>query len=159
VSERPTRLSPADIQALDEEIYPHPLNINAVRRARPLGDHTGLRQLGVQLVRLTPGHDSTEYHRHHHSDEFVYVLEGRGTARLGAATVTIGPGDFLGFPAGGEPHCLSNPYEVDLLYLVGGNRVAMDTVDYPDSGKRLSISGDERRYGELSEAGPDTADD
>ena len=159
MSQRPTRLSAADIRALDEEIYPHPLNINAVRRTRALGEHTGLQQVGVQLVRLTPGHDSTEYHRHHHSDEFVYVLEGRGSARIGAATVTIGPGDFLGFPAGGEPHALSNPYEVDLLYLVGGNRVPVDTVDYPEAGKRLSISGDERRYGALPVDGPDAPDD
>ena len=153
------RLSAAEIEALTEEIYPHPLNINAVRRSRVLGNPTGLTQLGVQLVRLTPGHDSTEYHKHHASDEFVYVLEGRGEARIGADTVTIGPGDFLGFPAGGEPHALSNPYEVDLVYLVGGARVSEDTVDYPEAGKRLHIRAGQRRYVELDQDPQDPTDD
>ena len=143
-------LSAADIEALNEDIHPHPLNINAVRRTRPLGDLTGLTRLGVHLVRLTPGHDSSEYHRHHNSDEFIYVLKGRGTARVGTESVTVSQGDFLGFPAGGPAHSLSNPYEVDLVYLVGGSRGAEDVVDYPEAGKQLHTGGGKRRYVELS---------
>ena len=147
---KPSYLSAADIEALNEDIHPHPLNINAVRRTRPLGDLTGLTLLGVHLVRLTPGHDSSEYHRHHNSDEFIYVLKGRGTARVGTETVTVSQGDFLGFPAGGAAHSLSNPYEVDLVYLVGGSRGAEDVVDYPEAGKQLQTSSGKRRYVELS---------
>lgn len=147
---KPNRLSADAIDTLNEDIHPHPLNINAVRRTRPLGDLTGLTHLGVHLVRLTPGHDSSEYHRHHNSDEFIYVLHGRGTARVGAETMTVSQGDFLGFPAGGAAHSLSNPYEVDLVYLVGGSRVAEDIVDYPEAGKRLHTHDGKRRYVELS---------
>jgi uncharacterized cupin superfamily protein len=147
-------LSAEQIEGLNEDIYPHPLNISAVRRMRALGDLTGLTRLGVHLVRLTPGHDSSEYHRHHNSDEFIYVLQGRGKARIGVDTVTVGPGDFLGFAAGGEAHSLFNPYEVDLVYLMGGNRPAEDICDYPEAGKRLRISGGERDYQALpAEAG------
>ncbi len=139
-------LSSQAIEELKEDIYPHPLNINAVRRTRALGDLAGLTLLGVQLVRLTPGHDSSEYHRHHNSDEFIYILQGRGTARIGADTVTVGPGDFLGFSAGGEAHALTNPYEVDLVYLLGGTRPNEDICDYPEAGKRLRTAGGERHY-------------
>lgn len=145
----PGWLSAADIEQLPEDVYPHPLNISAVRRMRSLGDLTGLTRLGIHLVRLTPGHDSSEFHRHHNSDEFIYVLQGRGKARLGDDIITIGPGDFLAFPAGGVAHKLFNPYEVDLLYLMGGNRPAEDICDYPEAGKRLRITGEQRQYQSL----------
>jgi len=155
----PGWLSAIDIGNLEEGVYPHPLNISAVRRMRSLGNLTGLTRLGIHLVRLTPGHDSSEYHRHHNSDEFIYVLEGRGKARVGNDTITVGPGDFLGFPAGGAAHSLFNPYEVDLLYLMGGNRPTDDICDYPEAGKRLRIDGDQRQYQALPADADEAGDD
>lgn len=49
---------------MEPEHSVHPLNENAVRLKRSLGDATGLTQLGVHLMTLMPGHESTEYHRH-----------------------------------------------------------------------------------------------
>ena len=155
----PLYLSAAEIETLNEDVYPHPLNISAVRRMRSLGDLTGLTRLGIHLVRLTPGHDSSEYHRHHNSDEFIYVLQGRAKARLGEETITIGPGDFLGFPAGSLAHKLFNPYEVDLLYLMGGSRPAEDICDYPEAGKRLRTADGKRQYMSLPAEAAQRADD
>lgn len=41
-------------------------------------------------------------HRHDDSDEYVYILAGRGTSTVGKETVTWGPGDALFIPKGSE---------------------------------------------------------
>ena len=38
---------------------------------------------GERVVRLTPGKDSTTHHYHDADEEFIYVLEGSGRARIG----------------------------------------------------------------------------
>ena len=145
----PVRLSAQAINDLPEHIYRHPLNPNSVRNTRSLGDPTGLSQIGVHLVRLKPGRESTELHYHHRSEEFVYVLEGRGVANLGKEEIEITAGDFLGFPALGAPHVLSNPFEEDLLYLCGGTRLVADVCDYPRVQRRLYVSAGEKHYEDL----------
>ena len=143
------RLSAAAIDDLPEHIYRHPLNPNSVRHTKSLGDATGLTQVGVHLVRLKPGRDSTEFHYHHRSEEFVFVVSGRGVAKHGKEESEISAGDFLGFPAGGPAHVLSNPFEEDLLYVCGGTRLASDVCDYPAAGQRLFVSDGEKHYEEL----------
>jgi len=129
-------LQAADIQGIPETRYVHPLDANAVRQTRSLGDATGLTALGVHLVRLSPGSVSTVYHFHHHDEEWVYVLSGRGVAEIGDERFDVGPGDFMGFVAGSLPHLLTNPHAEDLVYLVGGTRPPFDVCDYPRIGKR-----------------------
>ncbi len=137
-------LTAAAIADLPEQIIQHPVNPNAVRNSRAVGDVVGLQKLGLHLVRLKPGRDSTEFHFHHGTDEFIYVLEGRGTGRIGEQDFEVNPGDCLGFPAQGPAHVLSNPFDADLLYLCGGNRATNDVCDYPEAGKRLYVSGKDR---------------
>jgi len=91
----------------------HQHNDNAIRHAIDLGLATGLTTLGVRLVRVKQGHDSTEYHRHLNDEEFVYILSGRGVARVGESHFEIHAGDYLGYRKSGPAHCLSNPYEED----------------------------------------------
>ena len=129
-------LSSAQVDALPEKCFVHPLDSTAQRLTRSLGDVTGLKTLGVHLVRLEPGRASTVYHFHHQDEEWIYILSGRGVAEIGDEKSAIGPGDFMGFVAGSAPHSLSNPHEEDLVYLVGGNRCAIDTCDYPRLGMR-----------------------
>lgn len=126
----------SDIQALPEEHRAHPLNPAFVRHTRSLGDAAGLTTMGVHLVRLERGDTSSVLHVHHQDEEWVYILSGRGKARIGDDEHDVGPGDFMGFPAGSAPHNLCNPYPEDLVYLVGGNRWPFDVCDYPDIGKR-----------------------
>ena len=139
-------LTAAAIADLPEQIVQHPINPNAIRNSRALGDAVGLAMLGLHLVRLKPGRDSTEFHFHHGSDEFIYVLEGRGKSRIGDEHFDVNAGDCLGFPALGPPHVLSNPFDADLLYLCGGTRATSDVCDYPEAGQRLLLSGKERHF-------------
>jgi uncharacterized cupin superfamily protein len=75
-------LKAAAIAALPEYAFVHPLNANAVRHTRSLAGTTGCQHLGVYLVRVKPGHHSTEYHRHRGEEEFLYILSGRGIATI-----------------------------------------------------------------------------
>ena len=133
---KPVLLRRADVQALPEERRPHPLDASLVRHTRSLGDAVGLSTIGVHLVRLTRGDTSSVFHFHQQDEEWVYILSGRGIARIGDETHEIGPGDFLGYVAGSRPHNLHNPNAEDLVYLVGGNRWPFDVCDYPEKGKR-----------------------
>ncbi|HSM83317.1 MAG TPA: cupin, partial [Nodosilinea sp.] len=55
-------------------------------------------------------------------------------------------GDFMGFAAGGMAHSLSNPFDDDLVYLVGGLRLEFDICDYPRVNTRLYRRGEQREY-------------
>jgi len=124
-------LRAADIDALAEQRHRHQFNDRAVRLTRTLGEPAGLERIGVHLVRLTSGHDSTQHHFHDADEEFLYVLSGRGIARIGDSEFEVGPGDFMGFPAPSPAHSLHNPFDDDLVYLMGGERSAVDAVHYP----------------------------
>lgn len=126
----------AEIQGLTEQHRPHPLDAALVRHTRSLGDAAGLSTLGVHLVRLEQGDTSSVLHFHHQDEEWVYILSGSGSANIADEQHEVGPGDFLGFPAGSQPHNLHNPNAEQLVYLVGGNRLPFDVCDYPKMGKR-----------------------
>jgi len=69
--------------------YPEPFfSRMAGREKRPLGDLFGLTNFGVNLTRLAPGGESALLHRHTRQDEFVYILEGRGIARVDGNVVS-----------------------------------------------------------------------
>ena len=130
-------LPAAVIADLAELSFVHPLDDNAVRHTRTLSEAAGLRNLGVHLVRVEPGHTTTEYHFHRAEEEFLYVLAGHGIAEIDGGHIPVGPGDFLGFPAGGPAHAMRNDGPGDLVYLMAGQRLPADVVDYPRKGKRL----------------------
>ena len=129
-------LKAAHIDAMPEHARVHALDSAVVRHSRSLGDAVGLKTLGVHLVRLRPGQVSTVYHFHHHDEEWIYVLSGRGIAEIGEHTLEVGPGDFMGFVPRSDPHLLRNPNQELLVYLVGGNRLPFDVCDYPRLKKR-----------------------
>jgi uncharacterized cupin superfamily protein len=114
--------------------YPAPYDQPCKERTlRRLGDAAGLKQFGVNLVRLPPGTWSSQRHWHSHEDEFVFVVEGelvlvtdRGEERLVA-------GECAGFPAGErDGHCLQNRSSASAAFLVVGSRVDADYGEYPD---------------------------
>jgi uncharacterized cupin superfamily protein len=72
-------------------------------------------------------------------EEWVYILSGRGLADIDGQQYDVGPGDFMGFPAPGTAHLLRNPFEEDLVYLMGGEAVPLDVLDYPTLGKRFLL--------------------
>lgn len=126
-----------EIDAFDGLEKTHFLNDNARRLNKSLGDLTGLKAIGFHLVEIEPGRESTELHVHYHEEECVYVLEGRAEATIGGTAYTVGPGDFIGYRAGGEPHKLKNSGDSVLRCIVVGQRLAHDVADYPRLGKRI----------------------
>jgi uncharacterized cupin superfamily protein len=124
------------IAAMAEDRHPHRFNPKAVRNSKSLGDSTGMNQMGIHLVRIAPGGESTEFHTHMCDEEFVYILSGRGMADIGDERIEVGAGDFMGFAARSLPHTMTNPFEQDLVYLMGGTRKSYDITDYPRAGKR-----------------------
>ncbi len=115
----------------------HFLNDNAKRLNKSLGDLTGLTGFGFHLIEIQPGHQSTEFHKHYHEDECVFILEGSGEAQIGEQSYAIKAGDFIGYRAGGEAHLLINNSKCVLKCIVVGQRLAFDIGDYPKLNKRI----------------------
>lgn len=137
----PELITAQAILAMPGQLKTHELNPNAVRLIKSLGDAVGLTQIGVHLVTIMPGHDSTEYHRHHHEEEFVYILSGSGLAEIEDQVVPVAAGDFLGFPKNGVAHGMRNTGTQALVCLMGGQRLEQDVCDYPHQNKRLYTNG------------------
>jgi uncharacterized cupin superfamily protein len=130
-------LKAADIAAMQGLAKTHFLNPRATRINKSLGDATGLTGLGIHLIEVEPGDETTEYHVHHAEDEAVYILSGTGTATIGDADHPIAPGDFIGYRKGGLAHTITNTGAERLMILVIGQRLPHDVGDYPRQGKRI----------------------
>ncbi len=137
-------LTGAQISATPEFHLSHPWNPNSDIYIKPLSTMTGLTRAVLTLARVPPGKDSFLYHSHERDEEFIYILSGRGHAEIGDETFEVGPGDFMGFGApGGPAHHLTNPFEEDLVYLMGGERSGFDIGHFPRKGKRIIFHGDD----------------
>lgn len=129
-------LSAATIANLPETVHIHPLNPKAIRHTKSLGDLVGMKNLGFHLVRVAPGDETTEFHCHYQEEEFIYILSGRGMAQIGEQEIEVAAGDFMGFTAPSLPHAMTNPFTEDLVYLMGGQRLDSEMVDYNHLQKR-----------------------
>lgn len=138
MSERPNLylLRAADIAARSQS-FSHPWNPRSEMSGYQLAKSTGLRRLGVNLARIPAGKESFLYHSHWQEEEWIYILDGRGIARIDGTEYEVGPGDFMAFPTPGVAHHLRNPFEQELVYLMGGESREMDVADFPDLGKRM----------------------
>jgi len=130
-------LTAEDIVAMEGLAKTHFLNPNAKRINKSLGDATGLTGLGIHLIEVEPGHDTTETHVHYHEDEAVFVLSGTGSADIGDETHAIKSGDFIGYRKGGLPHNIRNTGTETLRCLVIGQRLDQDVADYTEKKKRI----------------------
>ena len=139
-------LSAKDISEIEEASSQHQFNENAVRLSRALGDELGLERIGIHLVRLASGGESTQHHYHESDEEFIYILSGHGIAEIGDETIEVGPGDFMGFAAPSPPHSLNNPNDDDLVYLMGGERNPVDVVHYPRIRRTMIKSHGRRQW-------------
>lgn len=130
-------MTAADIAAMEGLAKVHFVNPAAKRINKSLGDATGLTGLGIHIIEIASGDETTEYHVHHFEDEAVYILSGNGTATIGEDDHPIGPGDFIGYRAGGLAHTIVNTGEETLRILVMGQRLPHDVGDYPRKGQRI----------------------
>ncbi len=104
--------------------YPPPYDEPCRTRIRQrLGDAAGLRQFGVNLLRMPPGGWSSQRHWHTAEDEFVYVLEGEVVLVSDAGEELLRAGDCAGFPAGvADGHHLQNRTQAEAIVLEIGTR-------------------------------------
>ena len=131
---------PEEIQVRIGTQYPASLAAPcAERRKRVLGDAVGLSHLGVNMVELPPGSQSSLRHWHSAEDEFVFILDGVATLVTDEGAQQLGPGMAAGFPAGeANGHHLINNGEQVVRYIEVGDRAAgVDRVEYSDVDLRI----------------------
>jgi uncharacterized cupin superfamily protein len=142
--------------------FSHPWNPNSEMYGIRLGALVGLARTGVNRVRVPPGKESFIYHSHHREEEWIFVVSGRAVAEIDGEEYEVSSGDFMGFPTPGVAHHLRNPYDEDLVYLVGGESHEVEVADFPRLGKRMLRLGqdveiydvsDARAFGPLDEEG------
>lgn len=127
----------ADDIAKRAQTFSHPWNPASELTSYQMAKSTGLRRTGVNLARMAPGKESFVYHSHWQEEEWIYILEGRGIARIDGNEYEVGRGDFMAFPTPGVAHHLRNPFATDLVYLMGGENRDVEVADFPDLGKRM----------------------
>jgi len=123
--------------------YHHPQNPASEVRLTWLS-RPALKRISVGLAAVPPGRESFVRHVHRHDEEWMYVLSGRGVAEIGERQEPIGPGDFLGFPAGGPAHTVRAVPDGELVYLQGGDawsKASVEIVDFPELGLRKTFVG------------------
>jgi uncharacterized cupin superfamily protein len=95
----------------------------ATRTRGRLGDAGGLKDFGVNLMRLPPGGWSSQRHWHSHEDEFVYLLEGELVLVEDGGETLLRAGDGAAFPKNsGNGHHLVNRSTGVAVYLEVGSR-------------------------------------
>lgn len=137
----PIAFDPLTLPESNATGYPKPFRAENMNRwFRQLGNHAGLNNFGVNLVRIIPGGQSSSRHAHLTQDEFVYVLDGEVVMETNAGRETLGPGMCAGFAAGsGNAHRFVNRSDRDALILVAGDRTPNDVVTYPDIDNHFSM--------------------
>ncbi|HEX9570333.1 MAG TPA: cupin domain-containing protein, partial [Rhodospirillales bacterium] len=110
-------VDPTTVDARFGSNYPTPFaKTVGAREKKPLGDAAGLKNFGVNLVRIPAGAMSSQRHCHSKQDEFVFVLEGELVLATDLGEQTLTPGMAAGFPAGsGDGHHLLNRTDEDAV--------------------------------------------
>lgn len=132
--------------------FSHPWNPKSLVTGTRMSKLTGLERIGVSKVTVVPGKESFAYHSHECEEEWIYVLSGKGVARINGKDYEVSAGDFMGFPTPGVAHHLSNPFDDDLVYLMGGETKHVEIADFPDLGKRMLRRGAEIEIYESADA-------
>jgi uncharacterized cupin superfamily protein len=110
---------------------------NYLQRRKALGG----TNIACGLWELAPGKKSFPMHKHHITEEALFVISGTGVVRTPTELHPISAGDFVSFPAGGEAHQLLNEGSVPLIYIAMSAPKGVDVVEYPDSKKIMASVG------------------
>ena len=137
-----------DIAAVPERRgagYPKPFDVPCAGRIRQrLGDAGGLKDFGVNLMRLPPGGWSSQRHWHSHEDEFVYLLQGELVLVEDGGETLLRAGDAAAFAKGsGNGHHLINRSDAIAVYLEVGSRQPHDLTTCSDI-DMMSLNSDGR---------------
>lgn len=142
------------IASLPQQTLSHPFNPNSEIHGVSLSEQVGMQRLGFHLVHISPGKESFIYHSHQFEEEFIYILSGRGIAEIDDEESEVGAGDFMGFPTPSVAHHLRNPFNENLVYLMGGERREMEIADFPRLKKRLFVKGKETQVSDWDNLQP-----
>jgi uncharacterized cupin superfamily protein len=137
-----------------EQSFSHPWNPKSQLIGVQLGRALGLKRTAVNIARMPPGKESFVYHSHQHEEEWLYILSGRGIAEIDGEELEVGPGDFMAFLTPSVPHHLKNPFDKELVYLMGGESREFEVADFPRLGKRMVKSGENFEVYDISNAKP-----
>jgi uncharacterized cupin superfamily protein len=102
-----------------EQPFSHPWNPNSQLIGVQLGRAVDLKRTGVSIARISPGRESFVYHSHQYEEEWLYILSGRGVAEIDGEEIDVASAVFMAFPTPSVPHHLKNPFDQDLVYLMG----------------------------------------
>jgi uncharacterized cupin superfamily protein len=149
----PHLLRAADVKQL-ETTFRHPWNPKSEVAGTWMGRRAGLERTGVSLARLAPGKESFAYHRHHMEEEWIYILSGRAVAHIDGQDYALAPGDFVAFPTPSVAHNLGNPFDEELVYLMGGENRTEEIADFPTLDRRMVKLGGELTIYKLSDGKP-----
>jgi len=138
--------------------FSHPWNPDSLVSGTRMSRLAGMQRVGVSKVTVPAGKESFIYHSHHREEEWLYILSGKGVARIDAQEYAVVAGDFMGFPTPSVAHHLTNPYAEDLVYLMGGESRDVEIADFPDLGKRMLRRGAEIEIFDVADAKPFGAD-
>lgn len=120
----------------------------ASRSARVIGPSVAgcaARDLGASIDIVPPGKTGCPYHLHHGEEEMFVVLAGSGTLRVAGALIPIRAGDVIDIPPGTDyPHHIINTSDAPLKYLSISTQKSPEACEYPDSGKYVVFSRDQR---------------
>ena len=105
-----------------------------MRIRQRLGNAGGLKDFGVNLMRLPPGGWSSQRHWHSHEDEFVFVIEGELTLVEDGGETVLRAGDCAAFPrrTPGTVIATINRSDVTAVYLEVGSRSPDDLTTCSD---------------------------
>lgn len=147
VAKKPANLLRGRDMATLQTTHGHPWNPNAEIIGVRLGHKLGLKRVAVNFARIPVGKESFVPHAHHREEEWVYILYGQGSALIDGKEYDVVAGDFMAFPAPQVVHQLKNTGFEDLVYLMGGQVLDADIVDFPTLKKRMVWDGgDVRAY-------------
>ena len=138
----------------EEQSFSHPWNEDSLVTGTHVSRLVGLERTGVSKVRVPAGKESFVYHSHQREEEWIYILSGRGIARIDDEEYEVAAGDFMGFPTPSVAHHLRNPFDEDLHYLMGGEALDVEIADFPDLGKRMLRQGEQIEIYDTADARP-----
>ncbi len=93
-------------------------------------------KIGVAIEELPAGKQNCPAHYHLREEEYVIILSGALTVRIGKDHHVMKAGDFVRFPPKSpHEHCLYNHTDEVCRYIIIGDRDENDVCVYPDSNK------------------------
>lgn len=118
-----------------EEAAPEPFRgtDEPMSHGAALGQHLGLKSLGIHHMRVPPGRRTSLPHAESAEEEFVYVIAGTPDVWLDGHLHRLAAGDSVGFPAGtGLAHSFLNNSETEVeLLVVGNSDLPQNRIVYP----------------------------